>query len=84
MAAYHKRPVVHIDGNGLNNVYSNLRPAKFGEVVTSRGMIYAENENGAYAHDLIVRWMYRARNNSPKEAKDWADYCARAGDSVKI
>ncbi len=80
-AAYHRRPVVHISNDGLDNRCENLRPARFGEVVvTSRDMVYAVNEQGQFAHDLIVKWMYQARNKSQEDAQRWSEYCSRAED----
>jgi len=75
--AWHRRAVVHMNNNGLDNRWQNLRPARAGEVVVSYNKTYAVNEEGVYAHDLIVREAYKARNRSPADAARWAEYCAR-------
>jgi len=77
-AAYHRRPVVHIDGDGLNNVRANLRPARLGEVVSTAGKTFVVNERGQFLHDVIVRAMYKDRHKDPAA---WEAYCARAGDA---
>ncbi len=73
---FHKRAVVHINGNTLDCRWHNLRPARKGERLPE-GM-YAVNEDGVTMHDLIVRNVYRDRNTSPANAARWAEYCARA------
>lgn len=75
--AWHRRPVVHISGDTLDNRSQNLRPARDGEIVTTYNKTYAMNELGQYAQDLIVKGMYRDRNSSPQDAERWKAYCDR-------
>lgn len=77
MSAIHRRPVVHINGDTLDNRCENLRPARKGEIVTAHNKTYAVNELGQTAQDLIVKSMYRDRNKTPEDAARWAAYCAR-------
>ncbi len=83
-AAIHRRPVVHINGNTMDNRDENLRPARVGEVVTSRGLHFVTNERGQIAQDVIVRSMYKHRARSVADTIRWNAYCARATAAVAM
>lgn len=78
--AYHRRAIVHINSNTLDNRWANLRPARAGEVVITTNKTYAVNEDGQTLHDLIVKEAYKNRTRSPEDAARWNAYCDRAGD----
>ena len=76
---YHLRAIVHINGNGLDNRWENLRPAREGELIDNKDMTYAANDAGDTFHEMIVRAAYRARNDSMAAKLRWRVYCNRAG-----